>query len=107
MGSGVGARGSDVTALPRAPRSASPAGTQVCGQARGQVAGSRGEWVRGRLSGGRQGEPGGEEGAGVGAAAGSMRCGVLRCGLRAGAGPREARRALRAGALRRGLGGRS
>lgn len=41
MGSGVGARGSDVTARPRAPMSASRAGAQVRGEARGQEAGAK------------------------------------------------------------------
>lgn len=41
MGSGVGSRGSDVTARPRAPMSASRAGAQVRGEARGQEAGAK------------------------------------------------------------------
>lgn len=100
VGSGVGAGGSDVTARPRAPMSASQAGAQVRGEARGQAAGAgrRDRAARGSAAG----FPGecraspaarrGGDGGGGRAAEQPMRRWVWRCGLRAEAGLREWRR---------------
>lgn len=91
MGSGVGARGSDVTARPRAPISASGAGAQVGGEAGGQGAGAR---LRGRAAkGSAAGFPGGGGGGGSGRAAQlPMRRWVWTCGPCAEAGLRQGRR---------------
>lgn len=63
MGSGAGARGSDVTTRPRAPGSTSPAGAQVRSEAERPH----------RAAGRRQGWPHGQKGAGAGPGAAGLR----------------------------------
>lgn len=95
VGSGVGAGGSDVTARPRAPMSASQAGAQVRGEARGQTSGSS-RWDRAArgsaegFTGECKASPAASRGGGGGRAAEQpKRRWVWRCGRCAEAGLRE------------------